>query len=301
MMLVASARSAAEAPAPSASPASRPAGARPGPVAAVRLRPARLSLLIQTLLLATGFGVGGAPVERAMADSDLHGQLAELAARFSWAPVERQAPVVGITVTGDPGGDWHLVPRAGGDVELRGGPAAAAGFTCELDAETVGRLYRGEISGMTAAGKATGEEASPLEILPGSAVPEDAPRSSLGPVFHFIAHFWNRGEPEIISMSGDHSRVLAGANIVGLFYHPGFRSAWYSVSGEESLNKEGDASPYPQAYVVVRGQARVRYGHRWVEVAEGEAIYIPPGTIHAVRSRDSAAVEVLWLAWGEGA
>jgi mannose-6-phosphate isomerase-like protein (cupin superfamily) len=258
------------------------------------------------IILATG--VCGPRVQDATAAAraeesppDLHGQLAELARQFSWVPLEHEAPVVGITITGDPGGDWHLVPGGGGDVELRVGSAADPGFVCELDAATLGRLYRGELSGMTAAAKATGEEASPLEILPGSTVPEDAPRSSLGPVFHFTNHFWNRGDPEITSLGRDRSRVLSGAGIVGLFYHPGFRSAWYSVTAEESLNGEGDASPYPQAYVVVRGKARLRYGHRWVDVGEGQVVYIPPGMIHALRSQDGSAVELLWLAWGEGA
>jgi quercetin dioxygenase-like cupin family protein len=235
------------------------------------------------------------------AGGDLHTQLAELAAAFSWTPIDKGAPVVQVTVTGDPGGDWHLTPRAGGDVELRSGPAEKPGFTCELDAETFGRLYRGEISGMTAAGKAIGDEASPLEILAGSMVPEDAPRTSLGPVFHFISHFWNRADPEVIHLGREHGRLLSGAQIVGLYYHPGFRSAWYSVTGKESLNGDGDSSPYPQAYVVVRGRARIRHGQRWIEVPEGTSIYVPPGTMHAIRSQDGGPVEFLWLAWGEGA
>jgi len=259
--------------------------------------------LLAVALLGVLFGIF--PLARAHAgesapEVDVHAQLTELATRFLWTPIEK-APVVQITVTGDPGGDWHLVPRPGGDVELRSGRADHPGFTCELDPETFGRLYRGEISGMTAAGKALGDEASPLEIIAGSAVTEDASRASLGPVFHFIAHFWNRSDPEVILLGREHARSLSGASIVGLFYHPGFRSAWYSVSGKESLNGDGDSSPYPQAYVVVRGRARIRHDQRWIEVPEGRAIYIPPGTMHAIRSQGGGAVELLWLAWGEGA
>lgn len=233
-------------------------------------------------------------------DADLHGRLAELASRFSWTPIENP-PVVQITITGDPGGDWHVQPRGGGDVELRTGRAETAGFTCELDAETLRKLYSGEMSGMTAAGKSLGDEESPLEILPGTLVGEDAPRSSLGPVFHFISHFWNRADPEIIALNREQGRLLSGAQIVGLFYHPGFRSAWYSVKGKESLNEGGDSSPYPQAYVVTRGHARLRLGQRWIEVQAGQAVYVPPGTTHAIRSQDGSEVELLWFAWGEGA
>ena len=256
--------------------------------------PLRFACFVVAALLALGC------VSPARAD-DLHSQLAELAARFTWAPLERGAPIVQITVTGDPGGDWHLVPGAGGDVDLKPGKATNPGFTAELDAETLGRLYRGEISGMTAAGKATGDERSPLEILPGSAVPEDAPRARLAPVFHFLTHYWQRTDPERITFGREHARPLSGAHIVGLYYHPGFRSAWYSVKAKESLNLKGDASPYPQAYVILRGLARVRMGQRAEEVPAGQSIYIPPGTMHAVESRDGGEVELLWLAWGDGA
>ena len=253
-------------------------------------------LLAAWLCAPTRLPAGEVPQE-----SDVARQLGELAAHFSWAPLEKQAPVVQLTITGDPGGEWFLTPRAGGEVELSAGRAKQPGFTCELSAATLGQLYRGELSGMTAAGKGTGDEVSPLEILPGSTVPENAPRSTLGPVFHFLTHFWNAGEPERIVLGREHARTLSGASLVGLYYHPGFRSAWYAVRGKESLNGEGDSSPYPQAYVILRGRARVLIGRQAVEVPAGESIYIPPGAKHAVRSQDGGEVELLWLAWGEGA
>jgi hypothetical protein len=237
----------------------------------------------------------------AAGENELAQELARLAAGFTWTPIAQGQPVVQITITGDPGGEWTVAPRAGGEVELKAGRAPNPGFTCELDAETFGRLYRGEISGMTAAGKGTGDETSPLEILPGSAVQENASRSSLAPVFHFLNHFFQRDDPERIAFGREHSRPLSGAAIVGLYYHPGFRSAWYAVRGKESLNGAGDSSPYPQAYVILRGRAQVEIDRRSVEVPAGETIYIPPAAKHAVKSLDGGEVELLWLAWGEGA
>ncbi|MGD8395571.1 MAG: cupin domain-containing protein, partial [Candidatus Eiseniibacteriota bacterium] len=175
------------------------------------------------------------------------------------------------------------------------------GFGCELDLETLGRLYRGEMTGITAAGKDDAATESPLEILPGSAVPEDAPRATLAPVFHFLTHFFDRARPERIRLERDAARTLHGAHMVGLYYHPGFRSAWYSIRGDEVLGGDGDTTGYPQAFVVMRGRARLRYGYQWLDVEEGETVYIPPGVLHAVGSRDGGEVELLWLAWGDGA
>ena len=56
------------------------------------------------------------------------------------------------------------------------------------------------------------------------------------------------------------------------------------------LNGEGDTTAYPQVFVIVSGRAKVRYGQRWIDVEAGETIYVPPGTLHAVRSRDGGEV-----------
>ncbi len=45
----------------------------------------------------------------------------------------------------------------------------------------------------------------------------------------------------------------------------------------------------------------MRIDHRCIDVAAGETIYVPPGTLHAIQSRDGGEVEIVWLAWGEGA
>jgi mannose-6-phosphate isomerase-like protein (cupin superfamily) len=265
--------------------------------------PAIVALAVAALAVASLTLPGQLTLSRAEAEgeSELAQDLAQLADRFTWIPLAQNPPVVQITIKGDPGGEWYLAPRAGGEVELRAGRAPTPGFTCELDAATFGQLYRGEISGMTAAGKGSGDEASPLEILPGSAVKENAARASLAPVFHFLTHFWQRDDPERIAFGREHSRPLLGASIVGLYYHPGFRSAWYAVRGKESLNGAGDSSPYSQAYVILRGRARVEIDRKSVEVPAGESIYIPPAAKHAVKSVDGGEVELLWLAWGDGA
>jgi mannose-6-phosphate isomerase-like protein (cupin superfamily) len=256
-------------------------------------RPLIAVLLIAALTGATSPAAGEA--------ADPHALLLELAERFSWVPIESQATTVQIELTGDPGGSWYLQPLDGGDVVLHPGTAPDPGFSCELDRETLQKLYEGELSGVTAAGKDDAGAPSPLEILPGSAVPERAEREALAPVFHFLSHFWNRTSPERIPVGRDHARSLHGAQMVGLYYHPGFRSAWYSIRGDEVLNGEGDTTAYPQAFVIVSGRARVRYGQRWIDVEAGETIYVPPGTLHAIRSRDGGEVTIVWMAWGEGA
>jgi len=227
--------------------------------------------------------------------------LAELAQRFDWQNLESEACIVQIDLTGEGAGSWHLVPHDGGGVVLRPGPHPDMGFACELDQATLEALYRGEMSGMTAAGKDLTGGASPLEIRPGTRIAEDTLRKELGPVFHFLTHFFAAGDPLRLPLGREHARSLNGASMVGLFYHPGFRSAWYSIRSGETLGGQGDTTPYPQSFVVMSGRGRMRIGARWVDVDPGEAIYVPPGTMHAVESRGGDELQVLWMAWGDGA
>jgi mannose-6-phosphate isomerase-like protein (cupin superfamily) len=86
-----------------------------------------------------------------------------------------------------------------------------------------------------------------------------------------------------------------------LFYHPGFRSAWYLIKKGERLNEPGDTNPFPQGFIFISGEGFAKIGEETVPVRAGEAYYIPPGSDHVVWTESDQPLELIFLAWGEGA
>jgi mannose-6-phosphate isomerase-like protein (cupin superfamily) len=53
--------------------------------------------------------------------------------------------------------------------------------------------------------------------------------------------------------------------------------------------------------VFIRGEGSAKIGEDTVKVKAGESYYIPPGSDHVVWTESDEPLELIWLAWGEGA
>ena len=165
--------------------------------------------------------------------------------------------------------------------------------------ETLAKIYRGELTAFTAAARTNISDPAPLDIL----LPEGAgfTQSLYLQAITFIQRFFWHSDPECILLGEAHARMVHGAHAIPLFYHPGFRSAWYLVKKGERLNEPGDVNPFPQGFVFVSGQGIAEIGGKRVAIKAGEAYYIPPGISHVVWTDSDTPLSLLWLAWGDGA
>ena len=196
-----------------------------------------------------------------------------------------------------PGESWYV--SVDGDVELRQGSHEAPIMTLAMSSETLGRIYRGEMTAFTAGGKASGADVAPLEVKFHAAAEQLA--DPKGTMLGFLQHFFTRERPERILLGEAHSRVVHGAHAIPLYYASGFRSAWYMVKDGQRLNEPGDTNPFPQAFVIVSGRGRAKIGDAEVEVQSGESYYVPPDSDHVLWPAPGESLEVVWFAWGEGA
>jgi len=87
--------------------------------------------------------------------------------------------------------------------------------------------------------------------------------------------------------------------VVTLYYHPGFRSAWYLLKKKDKLNEAGDTNPFPQAFIFIKGTGFATIGEKTIPVKAGESYYIPPSSDHVVWTESELVL--IWLAWGKGA
>jgi mannose-6-phosphate isomerase-like protein (cupin superfamily) len=168
-----------------------------------------------------------------------------------------------------------------------------------MSLDTLRSIYKGEMTAMTAGGKGSGTDSAPLEFeFTEAAMELDDPKQA---AFHFLRHFFNRSKPEKVLLGEEHSRVVHGANVVALYYAPGFRSAWYMVKKGQRLNEPGDTNPFSQAFVIISGKGLSKIGEDTIEIRAGESYYVPPGSDHVIWTEDEEPLVLIWFGWGEGA
>ena len=165
--------------------------------------------------------------------------------------------------------------------------------------ETLTQIYSGEMTGLTAIGRENMSDKTPLDFELGPNTQMTPER--LNQFYKFIQHFFNPTNPEKIIMDKSHSRIVHGAWALPLFYHTGFRSAWYQVEKGQKLNEPGDTNPFPQAFIILNGIGYAKIGENSVDVHAGEAYFIPPGSDHVLWTEEDTPLSLIYLAWGDKA
>jgi mannose-6-phosphate isomerase-like protein (cupin superfamily) len=236
------------------------------------------------------------------AGADAGPDAGEMLEAFARTCTELAAPAGEVVVQFDitqPDERWHVTIDGNGTVSVIAGEHDAPAMTLVMSGETMARIFEGEITAFTAAGKGSGADVAPLEIEFGTAAGqfEDPKETMLG----FLQHFFARQRPERIELGEEHSRVVHGAHGIPLYYAEGFRSAWYLLKAGQRLNEPGDTNPYPQAFVIISGRGGAKIGEAEIEVSGGESYYIPPDSDHVLWAAPGETLTVIWMAWGEGA
>ena len=194
---------------------------------------------------------------------------------------------------------WHVIVEEGRKVSMNKGAHEGAGLFVVTTSDTLRLIHQGKMTAMTAGGKATGADHAPLDVRLAEDLkitPEIRTR-----FYTFLQHFFNPTVPERILLGEEYSRVVHGGHAVVLYYHPGFRSAWYMVKKGERLNEPKDTNPFPQAFIFIEGEGFAKIGDKTVKVKAGESYYIPPDSDHVVWTESDKPLILIYLAWGEGA
>jgi mannose-6-phosphate isomerase-like protein (cupin superfamily) len=234
--------------------------------------------------------------------------LEEYVADFREDPSAKGPVTFGISISGEGGGDWHVVVarRNEGDelasVELREGAAPEPTFRYLTDAATLARLHRGELNALTAMARARMSDAVPMDIdtMEGFAPDGDF----VAVVLPLTFHFWTRGVPEIVPF-GDKSltREVHGGNASIFYYQPGFRSGWFQIENGQHVNAEprDQVNPFPSMLVITRGRTEAKIGGRQLTLHAKQTVLIPAGVSHEFWNPYDEPAEGILLMFGEGA
>jgi mannose-6-phosphate isomerase-like protein (cupin superfamily)/putative sterol carrier protein len=230
--------------------------------------------------------------------SDVGEILASMAEVFKSKIDEDYSVIVQFDIT-DKEESWHVIVEEGRKVSVGKGPHEQAAFFVITTLDTLRLFLEGKMTAMTAAGKATDADHAPLDVKLAEGL-EFTPEIRTQ-FFTFLYHFFNTTVPERILLGEEYSRVVHGGHVVALYYHPGFRSAWYLVKKGEKLNEPKDTNPFPQAFIFIEGEGFAKIGDKTINVKAGESYYIPPNSDHVVWTESDKPLILIYLAWGDGA
>lgn len=228
-------------------------------------------------------------------------------ADFRHDPAAAESFTFGVRVTGEGGGDWHVVVsgKKGDaeemDVTLKPGFPAEPVAYYKLDLATLRKIDRGELNALTAMAKARGGDPVPmdLDLMPGF---QPSP-GFLARIVPFSFHFWTRGFPERVPFSGELGRVTHGANAVIFYYQKGLRSGWFQVNKGQHVNEdpEDQTNPFPTMFFMLRGKLQAKVGGKQVTFPENEMMFVPAGVTHEFWNPYDNPAEFIILMFGEGA
>ena len=208
---------------------------------------------------------------------------------------------VALWVTGNGGGEYHVVLPQKEPATVRTGVPADYDFGFQLDMDTLRRLDQGELNALTAMGQARSSDPTPLTFKPSpefSRLPDPATF-----LRRLSFHFWTREWPEIVPFRDGATREVHGGNAAVFYYDKQFRSAWYQLKAGTHINRDTtqQANDYPQLIVVTRGRLRGRFDGQERHVGEGETVLIPPGMRSELWTEAGEYAEFVWLGFGPGA
>lgn len=210
--------------------------------------------------------------------------------------------VLGFEIAGDGGGDYHIILSPTGSASLADGiPETGydAVFTAEM--EFLRRLDRGELSAMTAIGRARMSDQTPLNFR----FPPDFRLTTevLGYLTRLTFHFWNRSWPETIPFGDGMTRHIHGGNAAIFYYEQGLRTGWYQIEPGMHINEdeEEQTNPFPSLFVMTRGRIQARLDGVESELTEGFAVLVPAGMTHEFWAEEDQYGEFVLVMFGQGA
>lgn len=213
----------------------------------------------------------------------------------------RGETVLAFWVTGEKGGEYHVLLPPEGAARLAEGAADSFTFGFETDLETLRRLDRGEWNAFTAMGQARGTD--PIPLVPKTPEGFEWTPENRGYFIPLLFHFWNREWPETIRFGEGTTRLVHGGNAAIFYYDRGLRSAWYQIKPGMHVNEDpaDQTNDFHTLVIMSRGAVSSRLGGIERELREGEAVFIPAGMPHEVWAGPAQYGECIILMFGEGA
>lgn len=192
---------------------------------------------------------------------------------------------------------WAVIIQPGKKMSLQNGPHEKAMCFFRAEAETLRKIYAGDLTALTAAGKG-GAEAPLLQVSLARGVNAQKARNQ---IFSFLQRFFNKTFPEKVVLAEKHARKINGGHSIPLYSSAAQRSVWHLLKNGDRLNDSRQGNPFPQSLIFVQGQGFAVIGEDTVKVKAGESYFVPPKSEHVVWNESKEPLVVISLAWNDAA
>jgi mannose-6-phosphate isomerase-like protein (cupin superfamily) len=176
-----------------------------------------------------------------------------------------------------------------------------ANFAFKSSLDHYNKIYRQEITAFTSIGRENISDKTPLDVEFYKPITDNL----MNDVLYFVQRFFNTSAHDKVILKEEYSRIVHGGHAIPLFYNKsddlGVRSAWYLINKDQRINEPGDTNPFPQYFIVIKGQGFAKIGNDTLIIKENEAFYVAPGLDHVFWNESEEPIELIFLAWGKGA
>lgn len=250
---------------------------------------------MMTRTLAAAAALLGALTAPALAQHPVGEMLDRFAADYMEDPTFTEDWLFGVEIGGEM---WTIaLDHETTSYEIWNGTPPEPTFYFTGTPEIFERIGRGEITAMTAMGRAFQNDPVPFDIqlMDGAGF---EPR-----ILNFSFHFWTRGFPEILNYRELATRDIHGANGALVYYQPGFRSGFGNIAPGQHANEDpaSRSNPFPTMFIVTEGRLIARINGQDTQMEGGQLMIIPAGVDHEfINPYDAPAYFFLFM-FGEGA
>lgn len=161
-----------------------------------------------------------------------------------------------------------------------------------MTGDILDKILKREADAFALAGRSHIKEKRPIDF---DSIDPDRVSEVMETIKGLATFFFNPGRIKTkdlrLALTGD----AHGAKPIPLVYWKGLRFAWYHVPAGAILNENKEIDPWPQAFVMLRGQGDVMIEREKLELKEQSVYYIPRNCTHQIHAR--SPVELLWIAW----
>ena len=248
--------------------------------------------------VALGLIAGGAVATGASAgDGEVQARLETLAEDYEADPSRIDA-TFGLEVDGTA---WTVSSTKDGVSIAEGAPQVPA-LVYATDADTFRRILSGEMSALTALAQARASDPTPLQVTTVNGREFDP--AALTELQSVLFHFFTTGQPEIVPLGVEHSRLVHGAQAAPIYYGDGLRTSWYGIAPGQHVNEDpaDQVNPFASIFIFTEaGSARARIGGEAVELEDDQAIFVPAGMAHEFWNPGDETATFILIMFGENA